>query len=173
MVKWMMEWGIRRVERELGVELDHLRTIGRVAPGLLGRVAMFMPLLAYRRRVPNDLLQMAVLGATLAQDCGHCLQIAVNVAVKSGLAPELVEAAVRGHHQALREGQAEALLFGERVATGLDGEDVRESLLARVGEGGVVELASAVAGAQYFPVLKRAMGLSRACRIDGIRYHAA
>ncbi|HSG50351.1 MAG TPA: hypothetical protein VLA43_21165, partial [Longimicrobiales bacterium] len=61
----------------------------------------------------------------------------------------------------------------ERVSTGLDAGDARRALLARVGEEGMVELASAVAGAQYFPVLKRGMGLAQSCRIDGIRYHAA
>lgn len=173
MLKWIMERGIRGMERQLGVELDHLRTMARTAPGLLGRVALFMPLLGYRKRVPGDLMHMAVIGATAAQDCGQCLQIAVNVAVQAGLAPEVVEAAVRGRTEALTEAQADALLFGERVSTGLDAEEVRRALEARVGEAGMVELASAVAGAQYFPVLKRGMGLAQSCRIDGIRYRAA
>ena len=138
MLKSIMERGIRGMEGQLGVELDHLRTMGRVTQGLLGRVALFMPLLAYRKRVPNDLFQMAALGATLAQDCGHCLQIAVNLAVQSGMAPKVVEAAVRGRTEALTGAQADAFVFGERVSTGLDVEEVRRALEARVGEGGMV-----------------------------------
>ena len=173
MLMWLMERGIRRMEKQLGVELNHLRTVGRVAPGLLGRLAVMMPLMGYRRRVPADLMSLAGIGATMAQDCGECLQIAVNVALASGLRREMVEAAVRGRTDALTEAQAQALQYGEAVATGLDTEELRQALEARLGEGGVVELASSVAAAQYFPVLKRGMGLAHACRIDGIRYHAA
>jgi len=172
-MNWIMERGIRGMEKQLGVELDHLRTMGRVAPGLLGRLAMFMPLLAYRRRVPAELMHMAGIGATMAQDCGSCLQIAVNVALASGLSRELVEAAVRGRTESMTEAQAEALQYGERVAAGLDSEEVRRSLEARLGEPGMVELASSVAAAQYYPVPERGMGVAQACRIDEIRYHAA
>jgi alkylhydroperoxidase/carboxymuconolactone decarboxylase family protein YurZ len=173
MLQWIMERGIRGMEKQLGVELNHLRTMARVSPGLLGRVALFMPLLAYRRRVPSDLQHMAGIGATMAQDCGECLQIAVNVAVAQGLSPKLVEAAVRGRTDDLTELQALALRFGERASTGVDTEEERAELEAHLGEAGVVELASSVAASQYYPVLKRGMGLAHACRIDGIRYHAA
>ena len=55
----------------------------------------------------------------------------------------------------------------------MDGAEQREVLLPLVGEAGMVELAVAVASSQVFPVLKRGLGMARACRLDAIRFRAA
>lgn len=164
--------GIRAMERRLGVELPYLREVGRSAPALLPRLFFFLPLSAYGRVVPSGVLHVARIGATLAQDCGECLPIAVNVALQDGVPRATVEAAVRGDTDALAEAEAEALAFAERISSGLDAVEEREAVRARFGDAGVVEMASAVASSQLFPVLKRGMGFAVSCRIDALRYAA-
>ncbi|GMV08042.1 MAG: hypothetical protein AMXMBFR53_43170 [Gemmatimonadota bacterium] len=167
-----MRRGIRAMEGRLGVELPHLWEMERATPGLLVALARALPLLRYRRKAPCDLIHLARIGATLAQDCGDCLQIAVNVARGEGVPPAVIEAAVRGWEGKLTTAQAAALGFGKRVAGGLDGNEARAALAAGIGEAAMIELAMAVASAQLFPVLRRGMGLAHACRLDLIRYAA-
>jgi alkylhydroperoxidase/carboxymuconolactone decarboxylase family protein YurZ len=172
MIRFAIKHGIRGMERSLGVTLEYLREVGRVLPGALPRLAFFVPLVRYRRALPASVLNVARIGATLSQDCGECLQIAVNVALQEGVPRHTVEAAVRGDADALEDAEAEALAFAERVGTGLDANAEREWVRRRFGDAGVVELSIAVASAHVFPVLKRGMGYAQACRIDAVRYAA-
>lgn len=173
MWRWIIDRGIRGMEERLGVELPYLWHIRDVSPGTLGPLALFLPLVGHGKRVPKDLMHLARIGATLVQDCGECLQIAVNVAAQEGVSRSVVEAGVRGDLEKLSDVQAAALKFGQSVSSGMDGAEHRDVLLAAVGEGGVVELATAVASSQVFPVLKRGLGMARACRLDEVRYQAA
>ena len=161
------------MEKRLGVELRYLWHIRDVAPGTLAPLALFLPLVGHGRRTPADLLHLARIGATLVQDCGECLQIAVNVAGQEGVPREVLEAAVRGRFDLLGPSHRAALAFGQSVSSGMDGAEQREVLLPVVGEAGMVELAVAVASSQVFPVLKRGLGMARACRLDAIRFRAA
>lgn len=173
MLGWLRRRGVRAVERQLEVELPHLWEMERVAPGMLGTLALTLPAVGYRKRAPRDVINLVRIGATLAQDCGDCLQIAVNVARQEGVPVRVVEAAVRGWAKELTHLQARARRYGERVAAGLDAEEDRRALAEALGEPVVMELALAVATAQLFPVLRRGLGLSHACRLDLIRYAAS
>ena len=157
-----------RFERFLGVELPYLRAVVEHAPGAMIPIGMSMPAAGYGGVVPAPVLHMVRLGATQAQDCGECLQIAVNVARRDAVAGSDIEAAVHGRHSTLSEEYREAYLFGTHVGAGLDADELRESLRARYSERGLIELSMAAAGAQFFPVLKRGMGYARACDLQGL-----
>lgn len=170
----LTEGGVQRMEERLGVELDYLREMGRVAPGALARMGLLFPLASYGRTVPAPVLHLARLGATLAEDCGPCVQIAVNMGREDGVPSSVLGDALHGRMEALAPELRDALAFGRSVADRDPGADLlRERLRDRYGDAGVVELALAVAAAQFYPVLKRGMGFARSCSLEGIRVEAA
>ena len=168
MKRYILKRIVARLERFLGVDLPHLEEIVEQAPGAMVPIGLFMPASSYGRTVPSDVLHMVRIGATQAQECGECLQIAVNVARKEGVPPELLQAAVRGRFAELRPDLADAVEFGERVGSGLDASAEREALRARFGPRGVIEVSMAAATAHLFPALKRGMGFAQACRVDAL-----
>lgn len=157
---------VTRLETFLGVPLPHLRLMIREAPGALVPTFLMMPIGAYGKRVPADVLHMARIGGAQAQDCGECLQIAVNMALRDGLSDATVEAAI-GSGDGLSTQQRQALDFGIRVGAGADDPEGRQAIRDAWGERGVVEMAMAVAGAVVFPVMKRGLGMAVSCSVAG------
>lgn len=157
-----------RLEEFLGVELPYLRAVVDHAPGAFVPIALAMPASGYGRRVPAPVLHMARLGATRAQDCAECLQIAVNVAVRDGVDPEHVLAAVSGRTSDLPAEYAEAFDFGTCVGSGDDPGRSRAALQSRFTERGLIEVSMAAAASHFFPALKRGMGFARACDVGAL-----
>jgi len=159
---------IDRMERTLGVELDYLREVARSAPGALVPIGLMMPSGAYGETVSSDVLHLVRIGATLAQECGECLEIAVNLARADGLDAELIRAALSGPERGLSELQAAGLEFGAAVGAGVDPVEDRALIREYFGDRGVIEASLAAASSLVFPGIKRGMGFARACDIDAL-----
>jgi alkylhydroperoxidase family enzyme len=154
-------------ERKLGASLDYVRHMVRNARlGAFFRFARFLPLAAYRRVLPAPACHVARLAAVRHADCGTCLQIEVRAARKDGVPAEVVAAAARGDPVSLPDDLADVHRFATAVVAASGGEDaLRETLRARYGEEGLVELALAVASCRVFPEVKRALGFARSCSL--------
>jgi alkylhydroperoxidase family enzyme len=152
------------MERRVGVQLDYLRAMVRVRPGVLRRMMLYLAAAAPRSGVPRRAVHLAGVGATMALDCGECVQIAVNVARDDGVPPEVLAAVVGGRRHELDPDDQDVVAFGEAATLyGADTEQLRLRMVERFGEEGAQELALAVAFAQFFPVLKRGLGMARSC----------
>jgi len=130
-----------------------------------------LPLAGYRRRVSSEELHLVRLGASLALDCGACVEIALRMARAEGVPPDVLAAAAAGRAEALTDLQVDALEFGAMVARGAadaDLEPVRARIVRRLGESGVVEYSLAAATAAFYPTLKRAMGFASACDLGTV-----
>lgn len=170
MIRILLTRLVARFERMLGVELPYLRAVTEHSPSALLPIALSMPASAYGRQVPASVLHMVRLGATQAQDCGECLQIAVNMAVRDSIAAEDIRAALSGRFDELSSEFAEAFEFGRLAGGQPASPDCREALRARYSEKGLIEASMAAAGAQFFPVLKRGMGFAHACDLDRLEF---
>lgn len=156
---------IATAERQLGMEQPYLRTLADVSDGALARWMMAMPATQYRKKSPKEAWHLARLGATVALDCGTCVQIVVNVARKDGVGPILLRQALDAPH-ALPDDDRAAYTFGHAVASGTDGVAERAAEVeALFGHEVHVELAMAVAMCGIFPTIKRGLGLSLACSL--------
>lgn len=161
---------IAATERHLGVALPYMREIARVAPELLARIGQSTQAADYTEDVPSEIRHLAALGATTAQDCGACVQIGVNLALADGVEPELLRNTLRSNDEApLAEDRADAFAFGRAVAVQSPDADVlRQRLRERHGDAGVVSLSWAIVVAQFYPILKRAMGFAQTCSAYGV-----
>ena len=76
---------IRERENAIGIALDYQRDMAAAAPGSALRLQEIARLARVDQSVPEHVALMAALGATMAEDCGDCLQIYVNIALKAGV----------------------------------------------------------------------------------------
>ena len=84
---------VARQERALGVALEHAHDLLERAPAALAALALAQPFLQYRRRRADlGAYHVARIAATQGADCGTCVQIAVNVALREGVPPEVIRA---------------------------------------------------------------------------------
>lgn len=154
------------VEREkaLGVTLDYQRDMAAAAPGSALRLQEIGRLAREGRTVPEPVALMAALGATLAEDCGDCVQICVNLAAEAGIEGRFLKAALEHRVADLPPDLKLGFCFGRVVAEN-DPMLLEKgaALEARFGRKALVDLAMAVALARLFPAVKRALGHSSSC----------
>ncbi len=158
---------LARAERELGGSVDWMRHVLDASPRAFRRFLAFLWLAGYRRAAPADAWHVAALVATRGEDCGPCVQIALNLARKDGVPREVLLAVLEGRHDDLPAPLADAARFADAIVTrnGLE-QAPRERLRGLWGDAAVVELSFAVASARVFPTAKRGLGFATSCALQ-------
>jgi alkylhydroperoxidase family enzyme len=161
---------IAAAERELGVPLDYCRYMIRVSLRASFKFAKFLAVDEYRRVLPAGPMYVARIVAVRDEDCGTCVQIAVNQAKKAGIRADVLRAVLNGRPEDLPEDLGDAYRFAEAVVTQSGGEDaLRERIRLRYGDEGLVEMALAIAACRTFPITKRALGYAVSCSAVTLR----
>lgn len=155
---------IRERENTIGVPLDYQRDMAAASPGSALKLQEIARLIRENQSVPEPVAMMAALGATMAEDCGDCVQIYVNLALKAGIDKTIVKAALENHLSDLPTDLKLGFCFG-RVVSDNDPMLLEKgaALEARFGRKALVDLALVIALARFYPTVKRALGHSRTC----------
>jgi len=165
MISWFINRQITKAERDLGVPLDYARWIAKVSLPATMRMAKFTKLL-HTDRGPTTAVHVASLVGSMAEDCGSCVQIGVNLARQAGVSREILQAVVRRTPEALPEQLADVYHFADAVTAGSpEQDDYRERVRQHYGDEGLVEIALAVALHRVFPTLKRGLGFAKSCAL--------
>jgi alkylhydroperoxidase family enzyme len=164
---------VSAAEADLGVPLNYLRDIVDASLPAFVKFGLFMPLAQHRKRLPAAPYHLARIAVTRREDCGTCVQIEVNNALRAGVSTDAVRAVAEGRTAGLPAELADAVRFAETVAAAGDEGALRETLRGRYGDDGLVELVLGIASARVFPTVKRALGYSKACALVPIDYHGA
>ena len=107
------------------------------------------------------------------EDCGPCLQIAVNQALAAGVRADVISAAIAGG-TALTDDQKLYLDFGRAVAANVpEAEELRLRLADRLPPAAMVDLAIVIASARVFPTLKRGLGRAQSCSLVQVKVRSA
>lgn len=161
---------ITAAEKDFGVPLDYCRFILRVSLRAFFKFAKFLAVDEYRRVLPPGPCYVARIVATQHEDCGTCVQIAVNQAKKAGVPIEVLRAVLDGKLDALSEELTDAYHFAEAVLTANGEEDAwRERIRLRHGDEGLIEMALAIATCRVFPTIKRALDYAVSCSTVAVR----
>jgi alkylhydroperoxidase family enzyme len=164
MLGFVVRSKIRATEKRLGVSMEYLRHMYSHAPDAFDKFSTLMPATQHREKLPPAPYHVARLVATRQEDCGPCLQVAVNLAKEDGVEPAILQAALAGKVEELPESLQDVYRFAESVVLA-DGEEgnYRERVRKVFGETGLVELALAISTCRVFPTLKRALGHAKSC----------
>jgi hypothetical protein len=175
MYRTITDFLIRSMEDELEASLNYLRIIAEESGSAFFKFLLFAPMSDHRETVPPEAAAVARIVSTRAEDCGTCVQIGVNTARKNGVARSVVEAALTDEPDELSEPLADVYQFTRAVVRRKESEAdrYRARVQQAYGRDGLVDLALASATAQVFPLLKRTLGESEACRLVELRWTAA
>jgi len=141
-----------------------LRFVARVSPAgavkfLLGAGA------GDRTAVPAEALAAVGIAGTLAEDCGPCTQIGVDMAAAGGVDPKILRAILSGDEAAMGETAALAWRFA-RASLARDLETVdplRDEIVRRWGDKALVAISLTLMTSRMYPTLKYALGYGKAC----------
>jgi alkylhydroperoxidase family enzyme len=118
----------------------------------------------HREGIPKEPYYAAKIRAAIAEDCGPCAQLTVNMALEAGVDPERVRAIVNADLAALPAETREVLRFTELVlAHDPEADAVREAIVDRWGDDALISLALAISSTRIYPMLKYVLGHGRTC----------
>ena len=151
-------------EKTIGVSLDYQRDMAAASPGAALKLAEIARIVREGQSVPEPIAMMAALGATMAEDCGDCVQIYVNLALKAGVDKAIVQAALENRLGDMPIDLKLGFCFGRTVSEN-DPMLLEKgaALEARFGRKALVDLSLVIALARFYPTVKRALGHSRTC----------
>jgi alkylhydroperoxidase family enzyme len=165
---------IRKMEDAVGVKADHMHFIIDTSIRAFIDVLLFMRLAHHREVLSAEALHLARIVATQNVDCGSCVQFSVNIALKDGMRPAWIRAALDRRPEALPPELQEVYEFtGHLLRHSYEEDALRESIRARFGDRGLLDLAYAIASAQVMPLTKQALGLAKSCSKIEVRVEGA
>lgn len=146
---------------------DHLRTLWRMDRRSLWNLMRFGQATARRGNLPAGAWHAARLAALRAEDCGPCLQLAVDMARADGVPDLAVRLVLAGDDAALAAHDtqaAAAAAFTRAWLTHADAlDEPRKAARRALGDEGFARLVLSVMGARLYPQLKRALGQEGHC----------
>jgi hypothetical protein len=164
MIKWFLRRWIDKFERTWSYDASYLRDVLDADPRAALAFSKVSGIGAYRKDVPPTVWSAAALVGTMAEDCGPCTQLGIDMAQRAGVDPAILRAVVAHDLRAMPEDVALAVRFAETTLRHApEADDLRDEVVRRFGKRGLVSLAFALTSARLYPTLKYAMGHGRAC----------
>lgn len=164
MLKALLSRQIDKLERRWNYDAGYMRRMLRASPATFLKFG-FIAAAVDRKAAPMEALAAAGLVGTLAEDCGPCTQISVDMAAAGGVRPEILRAILAGDEAGMGEAAALAWRFA-RASLARDmlaAEPLRDEILRRWGERGLVAIALSLTTGRMYPTVKYALGYGESC----------
>ena len=164
MLKAFFRTQIRKFEAQWGYNAAYMHDLLDAGPGTFFRFS-FVPGLGHSKDAPAAAMAAVGIVGTLAEDCGPCTQISVDVAAANGVKPETLCAILAGDRVAMGETAALGYDFARAVLDRHlgDADETRDEIVRRWGQKAVVALSLALTTARMYPTLKYGLGHGKAC----------
>lgn len=169
MLRYWIGRQVTASERKLGASMEYIRHVLRVSIPEVLRLRKIGQLANQRKVLPAAPFHVARLVAVMAEDCGDCVKIELNLARQADVPPEILKAVVESRPSDLPEELGDVYLFAECIAHNSgDMEPLRSKIRQRYGESGLIEMSITMALCRAFPVVKRSLGYAGACDVKSL-----
>jgi alkylhydroperoxidase family enzyme len=170
MIRKLIKRKLDAAERELGESHEYVRYILRTSLRAFFRFTRIFPISNYRGRLPADAYHVARIVAAREEDCGTCVQIEVNLGLKSKVSATVLQSVIDHAPEHLSARLQLVYRFVEAVVnkTGADLE-LRERVVEAYGQKGLVEMSLAIGASRFLPIVKRTLGYGTSCSLVNIR----
>ena len=164
MVRRLLRRTVESFERKWNYDAGYMKEIVDLSPWAAVKFSLATSLGTHRRDVPIAALSAAGITAVRTEDCGPCTQLAVMMAERQGVRPEILRAVLTDDVTAMSEEVALAWRFTRAtLAHDAAADACRDEIVRRWGPRAVVALAFAITTARMYPTVKYAMGHGKIC----------
>jgi hypothetical protein len=171
MRSWIARRILRKYGKRYGYDVSYLEMMLSESPAAFFKFAPVMKASAHREAVPIEASFAAKIVGALAEDCGPCTQLVVDMALEAGMARDQIEAVLRRNPRAMNDATTLGFRFADAVVRrSADDDEFRDAVRAQWGEKGVIDLTLALQLGRMFPMVKAGLGYARECRrvtVDG------
>ena len=164
MLKWLLRRQLAAFERAWNYDASYVRDIVDADPRAIMVLSKLHGLAKYRKGLPLAAYFSAGIVAVMAEDCGPCTQLCIDMAQREGVDPAILRAVVARDYVAMPEDVVLAVRFTEATLRHApEADELREEVLRRFGRRGLISLAFSMLSGRVYPTLKYALGHGRAC----------
>jgi len=165
MRNWIARRSLRAFAKRYGYDVSYLEMLLNESPAGFFKFAPLMKAAAHREAVPIEASFAAKIVGALAEDCGPCTQLVVDMALEAGMPKDQIEAVLRRDPRAMNEATTLGFRFADAVVRrSADDEEFRDAVKAQWGQKGVIDLTMALQLGRIFPMVKAGLGYARECR---------
>ena len=171
MRSWIARRSLRAFARRYGYDVSYLQMMLDQSPVAFFKLAPVMKAAAHREAVPIDASFAAKIVGALAEDCGPCTQLVVDMALEAGMAKDQIEAVLRRDVRVMNDATTLGFRFADAVVRrSADDDEFRDAVRTQWGQKGVIDLTLALQMGRMFPMVKAGLGYAKECRrvtVDG------
>jgi hypothetical protein len=165
MRKFIARRMLRGFSKRYSYDTSYIEMVLRESPSAFFQLAPLMKASAHREVIPVEASYAAKITGALAEDCGPCTQLSVDMALEAGMAKDQIEAVLRRDMKAMTPAVLLGFQFADAVVhRSMEDEICRDAVRARWGEKGVIDLTMALQMGRLYPMLKLALGYAKECR---------
>ncbi|WOH46760.1 hypothetical protein [Bradyrhizobium sp. sBnM-33] len=172
MRSWIARRSLRAFAKRYGYDVSYLEMMLNESPTAFFKFAPIMKAAAHREAVPIDASFAAKIVGALAEDCGPCTQLVVDMALEAGMAKDQIEAVLRRDPRAMNDATMLGFRFADAVVRrSANDDEFRDAVRAQWGPKGVIDLTIALQLGRMFPMVKAGLGYAKECRRVSVNGH--
>jgi hypothetical protein len=165
MFGFLVRRGLALAAKRSNVDLRHMIALQAASPAAFRKFGKLAMLSRHRELVPVDAYYAAMLVGNVAEDCGPCTQLVVNMASKAGVDDAQIEAVLRRDPDALAPDAALGFRFAHAIVfRTADQEEARQAVRDQWGDKGIIDLTFACQINRLYPMIKAGLGFASECR---------
>ena len=148
--RWFLRRQIAAFERTWNYDAGYIHEMIDVDPRAVLAFGKVQAIGGYRKDVPPAVLLRAGIVAVMAEDCGPCTQLGIDMAEREGVDPAVLRAIVARDFTAMPYEVALAVRFTEATLRHApEADDLREEVVRQFGKRGLISLAFAMLAARH------------------------
>ncbi len=164
MLNFFAERGLKEFSERYDYDVSYMRHMLNTSQGAFFKFSKLTDLAQHCEAAPKQALFAAKLVGAVAEDCGPCVQLVVNMAREAGVAHDQIEAILMRDRSAMNGDTALGFNFADAIVRREPyNDEVREAVRASWGDAGVLDLTLAVQIGRVFPMIKAGLGYAKEC----------
>ena len=164
MMRWFFRRQVAAFERTWNYDASYIHELIDADPRAAMAFAKVMSLSRYRKDVPPAAYCAAGIVSVMAEDCGPCTQLTIDMAQREGVDPKILRAVVERDFAAMPDDVVLAVRFAQQtLAHAPEADELREEVLRRWGKRALISLAFALTLGRVIPTVKYALGHGHTC----------
>jgi hypothetical protein len=172
MRKFIVRRMLRAFSKRYSYDASYMEMMLNESPAAFFKFAPVTKAAALREVVPVEACFAAKISGAMAEDCGPCTQLTVNMALEAGMARDQIEAVLRRDLGKMSADTALGFEFADAVVhRALEADTARDAVRGRWGEKGVIDLTMSLQMGRLFPMVKFALGYAKECRRVAVAGH--
>ncbi len=164
MLKYIYKKKMREFGEAYDYDMSYMEELVDIYPEKASLYVKAMPLSSHNGYLPKELYYAIKLRSMQLADCGPCLKLSLTMAGRAGLSKAALSAILTGDLEGMPRYIKLGWAYADAVVNRTDKMDeLTREIEIEFGKRGLWDASLAVVYGQFYPIMKRGLGIATAC----------